>query len=235
MDDVNEKDAIDIIDNTTGRQATNKPPQSKSSDVHIYIAHCSRIQSVQHQLVLLITILNQSYNSSNQNRQRSNEMKTASTIILLPLFFTSCAAFAPPPSPLKNNNRPILLQAKAAKDDVNNDQGQESRRQILQKSIPMLALMTTTVTAIASNPAPSHAISGALDQTNSAPDFVQKYEDFTNTAEGWQFKDAKIGTGDVSLEVGDRAVFAWSGYTIGYFGRPFEAKGGPVGGTLRYV
>ena len=24
---------------------------------------------------------------------------------------------------------------------------------------------------------------------------------------------------------GDRVVFDWSGYTIGYFGRPFEAKG----------
>jgi hypothetical protein len=27
------------------------------------------------------------------------------------------------------------------------------------------------------------------------------------------------------LKDGDRVVFDWSGYTIGYFGRPFEAKG----------
>jgi hypothetical protein len=178
-------------------------------------------------------------------------MKTASIILLLPLFASS-AAFAPPSSSLKNNsnsnsnsnsnNRSILLQAQA--DDINNadnsnnsssngiTQAQESRRQILQKSLsslPILALMTTTAT-MTSNPAPSNAISGAMDQTNSAPEFVQKYEDFTKTAEGWQFKDAKVGTGDIGLEVGDRAVFAWSGYTIGYFGRPFEAKGGPVGG-----
>eukprot|EP00978_Attheya_sp_CCMP212_P006610 scaffold15319_cov56-Attheya_sp.AAC.5 len=38
-------------------------------------------------------------------------------------------------------------------------------------------------------------------------------------------KDVKVGSGDVVLETGDRAVFDWSGYTSGYFGRPFEAKG----------
>jgi FKBP-type peptidyl-prolyl cis-trans isomerase len=27
-------------------------------------------------------------------------------------------------------------------------------------------------------------------------------------------------------------VFDWSGYTIGYFGRPFQAKGGPQGGAF---
>jgi hypothetical protein len=29
-----------------------------------------------------------------------------------------------------------------------------------------------------------------------------------------------------------RVVFDWSGYTIGYFGRPFQAKGGPQGGAF---
>jgi FKBP-type peptidyl-prolyl cis-trans isomerase 2 len=32
--------------------------------------------------------------------------------------------------------------------------------------------------------------------------------------------------------VGDRVVFDWSRYTIGYFGRPFQAKGGPTGGAF---
>jgi len=67
-----------------------------------------------------------------------------------------------------------------------------------------------------------------------APKFVQSYEDFTTTAEGWSYKDVKIGSdaGGGELKDGDRVVFDWSGYTIGYFGRPFEAKGGPQGGAF---
>ncbi len=66
-----------------------------------------------------------------------------------------------------------------------------------------------------------------------APKFVQQYEDFTPTPEGWSYKEVKKGTkgGDAAKE-GDRVVFDWSGYTIGYFGRPFEAKGGPQGGAF---
>ena len=53
--------------------------------------------------------------------------------------------------------------------------------------------------------------------------------------EGWSYKDVKIGNSSNSgsnnghdaeeWKDGDRVVFDWSGYTIGYFGRPFEAKG----------
>ena len=45
-------------------------------------------------------------------------------------------------------------------------------------------------------------------------------------------KDAKAGTGK-ACQVGDRAVYEWEGYTIGYFGRPFEAKGGVKGGAFQ--
>lgn len=57
-----------------------------------------------------------------------------------------------------------------------------------------------------------------------APKFVQEYPDFTQTNEGWSYKDVKVGSGE-SPKAGDRVVYEWSGYTIGYFGRPFEAKG----------
>jgi len=72
------------------------------------------------------------------------------------------------------------------------------------------------------------------NQGEEQPD-LQKYDDFTATPEGWSYKDVKdakqeFGGGD--LKDGDRVVFDWSGYTIGYFGRPFEAKGGPQGGAF---
>lgn len=60
---------------------------------------------------------------------------------------------------------------------------------------------------------------------------LQQYEDFTKAPEGWSYRDVKVGNGDYP-SMGDRAVYEWSGYTIGYFGRPFEARGGPQGGAF---
>jgi hypothetical protein len=62
----------------------------------------------------------------------------------------------------------------------------------------------------------------AADDENKK--FLQEYSDFAKTEEGWSFRDVKGGVGE-SPKKGDRVVFDWSGYTIGYFGRPFEAKG----------
>mmetsp|Transcript_4546 Transcript_4546/g.6761 ORF Transcript_4546/g.6761 Transcript_4546/m.6761 type:complete len:255 (-) Transcript_4546:69-833(-) len=76
-------------------------------------------------------------------------------------------------------------------------------------------------------------VANAEDAEMYSPKFVQQYEDFTPTSEGWSYKEVKKGTkgGDAAND-GDRVVFDWSGYTIGYFGRPFEAKGGPQGGAF---
>jgi len=49
------------------------------------------------------------------------------------------------------------------------------------------------------------------------------YSDFTKGANGLLFKDGKPGSGQ-SPATGDRVVIDWTGYTIGYFGRPFETK-----------
>ena len=49
------------------------------------------------------------------------------------------------------------------------------------------------------------------------------YSDFTKTRSGLLFKDGKAGGGKTPKK-GDRVVVDWTGYTIGYFGRPFEAQ-----------
>lgn len=71
----------------------------------------------------------------------------------------------------------------------------------------------------------------AVDAT---PKFVQEYADFEEAPSGWRFRNVKPGNGGggVKAAKGDRVVYDWSGYTIGYFGRPFEAKGGPAGGAF---
>ncbi|KAL7566349.1 hypothetical protein ACA910_013668 [Epithemia clementina (nom. ined.)] len=67
-----------------------------------------------------------------------------------------------------------------------------------------------------------------------SPKFVQTYSDFTSMDDGgWSYRDVTPGkAGTATAALGDRVVFDWSGYTIGYFGRPFQAKGGPQGGAF---
>jgi len=47
--------------------------------------------------------------------------------------------------------------------------------------------------------------------------------DFTKTPSGLSYKDGTVGKGKTPAP-GDRVVIDWTGYTIGYFGRPFETK-----------
>ena len=63
------------------------------------------------------------------------------------------------------------------------------------------------------------------------PEFVTEQPGFTKTTSGLQIRDVKKGTGPV-VELGDRVVYEWEGYTIGYFGRPFEAKSNVKGGDF---
>jgi len=104
--------------------------------------------------------------------------------------------------------------------------GHESKSLQRRDALSRLAFGPTA--AIVGTILPSSA---SAEESIFAPKFVQEYPDFTQTDEGWSYKDVKIGSGD-SPQKGDRVVFEWSGYTIGYFGRPFEAKGGPKGGAF---
>jgi FKBP-type peptidyl-prolyl cis-trans isomerase len=116
---------------------------------------------------------------------------------------------------------------------------QESRARTTTKngpSIPLrrrLAVQTlvwgVAVTGMSFVSLPQQALSAsstAVEEPRSMyePKFVQQYDDFALTPEGWSFRDVKVGQGE-SPQLGDRVVFDWSGYTIGYFGRPFQAKG----------
>eukprot|EP01025_Chloroclados_australasicus_P026214 TRINITY_DN26044_c0_g1_i1.p1 TRINITY_DN26044_c0_g1~~TRINITY_DN26044_c0_g1_i1.p1 ORF type:complete len:237 (+),score=20.21 TRINITY_DN26044_c0_g1_i1:146-856(+) len=58
-----------------------------------------------------------------------------------------------------------------------------------------------------------------------------KYEDYTMTPSGLQFQDLVVGNGD-EVQEQQKVVVDWDGYTIGYYGRPFEARNKPKGGTF---
>ena len=57
------------------------------------------------------------------------------------------------------------------------------------------------------------------------------YPDFTAKPSGLQYKMAVEGTGK-SPKVGDRVSVDWEGYTVGYYGRPFQTRNKVKGGAF---
>jgi len=110
-----------------------------------------------------------------------------------------------------------LLQLQATTNDNDDESGFSDRRGVLRSAAAFVAMATSL---------PSIANANVAESPN-----LQQYEDFTKAPEGWSYRDVNLGKGE-SPSVGDRVVYEWSGYTIGYFGRPFEAKGGPQGGAF---
>ncbi|CAL5227439.1 g10404 [Coccomyxa viridis] len=59
----------------------------------------------------------------------------------------------------------------------------------------------------------------------------QRYSDYTRTESGLQFQDLRPGTGKAATS-GSQVTVDWDGYTIGYYGRPFEARNKAKGGSF---
>lgn len=57
------------------------------------------------------------------------------------------------------------------------------------------------------------------------------YSDYVATPSGLQYTDIREGTGPQPRK-GQMAVVDWSGVTIGYYGRPFEARNKPKGSAF---
>ncbi|WOL11634.1 peptidyl-prolyl cis-trans isomerase FKBP19, chloroplastic [Canna indica] len=58
-----------------------------------------------------------------------------------------------------------------------------------------------------------------------------RYPDYTETQSGLQYKDLRVGDGPTPKS-GDMVVVDWDGYTIGYYGRIFEARNKTKGGSF---
>lgn len=67
-----------------------------------------------------------------------------------------------------------------------------------------------------------HNITAAL-QAAADPSDCCRYPDFTLTDSGLQYKDLRDGSGGVAKD-GSHVTVDWDGYTLGYYGRPFEAR-----------
>ena len=140
-------------------------------------------------------------------------------------------AFAPTPNMMSSNmqhQQSQQLLAKTTEHDNNNDSVTVTDRRGMLQSAATAGAGALTAAALVSFSA-QPAMAAAVTSTQEVD--LQQYADFTKAPEGWSYRDVNPGSGD-SASKGDRVVYEWSGYTIGYFGRPFEAKGGPQGGAF---
>lgn len=132
-----------------------------------------------------------------------------------------------PSSPSLSNRILLSLHARGSMGSGNDETIPSSLQSMRMTNSPNVArrdvLQSTSLAAAAvlMGAFPSMAVA---EENIFAPKFVQEYPDFVQSDEGWSYKDVKVGSGESPKE-GDRVVYEWSGYTIGYFGRPFEAKG----------
>lgn len=160
--------------------------------------------------------------------------RLACRLIILSSLPLGCHGFAQISSTRGKTQSTVLSSSSNHNDDDDDDKDSAvvKRRDLLQQlsaaAFVMPSSLLTTNTAWAADVVMKDDPSAMY-----APKFVQQYEDFIVTPEGWSYRDVKPGNnkgGDnVKAELNDRVVFDWSGYTIGYFGRPFQAKGGPQG------
>ncbi|PKA54070.1 Peptidyl-prolyl cis-trans isomerase FKBP19, chloroplastic [Apostasia shenzhenica] len=58
-----------------------------------------------------------------------------------------------------------------------------------------------------------------------------RYPDYMETQSGLQYKDLRLGDGPKAKK-GEIVVIDWDGYTIGYYGRIFEARNKTKGGSF---
>lgn len=113
------------------------------------------------------------------------------------------------------------------------DDGRSSnidRRKWLVSSMGLLAVTLGNSVgggvAVASNFADMPALKGK-DYGKSK----MKYPDYAETSSGLQYKDLRAGSGQTA-KMGDTVVVDWDGYTIGYYGRIFEARNKTKGGSF---
>ncbi|XP_073295232.1 peptidyl-prolyl cis-trans isomerase FKBP19, chloroplastic isoform X1 [Primulina huaijiensis] len=112
------------------------------------------------------------------------------------------------------------------------------RRQVVLSSVGFLAAAVCQYQMIEDSAfASEYADSSLFEHTVPAlrgKDYGKtkmRYPDYTETNSGLQYKDLRLGSGP-SPKTGEIVVVDWDGYTIGYYGRIFEARNKTKGGSF---
>ncbi|XP_021745527.1 peptidyl-prolyl cis-trans isomerase FKBP19, chloroplastic isoform X2 [Chenopodium quinoa] len=111
-----------------------------------------------------------------------------------------------------------------------------NRRQVLLSSVGSIAGFLNAASFLSAPPSiAASSGSGFADMPAlRGKDYGKtkmRYPDYIETESGLQFKDLRKGTGPTP-KIGESVVVDWDGYTIGYYGRIFEARNKTKGGSF---
>ncbi|XP_073146313.1 peptidyl-prolyl cis-trans isomerase FKBP19, chloroplastic [Henckelia pumila] len=156
----------------------------------------------------------------------------------LPANSAAVRVLPPPPTTIPSSSRvPVVCRSSAnplssSEGNVNSEHWAAfDRRRVVMSSIGFLAAAVCQYqriedAAFASEFADMPALRGK-DYGKTK----MRYPDYTETNSGLQYKDLRLGSGP-SPKTGEIVVVDWDGYTIGYYGRIFEARNKTKGGSF---
>lgn len=133
----------------------------------------------------------------------------------------------PTVSPLIYVSSPQNVSVRAEFPGSNNN---SSRRQALAASLVAPLFLTGAGDALAGANLDSLTPMDSIKNKDYGKPRL-RYSDFVETESGLQYKDLKEGSGPTP-KPGQRVVVDWAGVTIGYYGRPFEARNKPKGSSF---
>ncbi|KAL1565375.1 Peptidyl-prolyl cis-trans isomerase fkbp19, chloroplastic [Salvia divinorum] len=159
-------------------------------------------------------------------------MASISAVGALPLLFLAkYSAATPRPQPLSSLR--IVCRSLSDSSSSFHESGSSDlidRRQLVMSSIGLLAASAfgsrSDEASIASEFADMPALRGK-DYGKTK----MRYPDYEETNSGLQYKDLRKGTGPTP-KIGEIVVVDWDGFTIGYYGRIFEARNKTKGGSF---
>ncbi|GFP83064.1 peptidyl-prolyl cis-trans isomerase fkbp19 chloroplastic [Phtheirospermum japonicum] len=166
-------------------------------------------------------------------------MASISAVGSLPKHFPANSSTAGPPQPS------LHIVCRNSIDSSSSSEGIGSlehsapidRRQIVISSIGLLAAAISNSQRTQASIASEYADSSLFEHIVPAlrgKDYGKskmRYPDYVETISGLQYKDLRVGSGPTP-KIGETVVVDWDGYTIGYYGRIFEARNKTKGGSF---
>jgi hypothetical protein len=136
-------------------------------------------------------------------------MKSFQVVFLGLLLLNECESF------VTNARLPVSFSSLSASTS-NDNESSLPRRQALERLVTFTGAATASMLLAPSYANAATATTASSEQEGAmyAPKFVQTYDDFKETPEGWSYREVTKGKGDAAA-MGDRVVYDWSGYTIG--------------------